>query len=186
MPIVVNGKHCSGPTHLHQPVIEPGQIQSSSQVVNIRSIYERGSKNMKNQKVTNDNFVPLLSEALQVTPQMKESLLQYARQLVQSINERNYAGEIDNPVVPRAVRLYLRANPERGNIPPSLPELIYWLRGRRGLDYTARLEKKLNGIRELMDSLGVIDLEEKVTISTGILLSLRILSTFPEETAQDD
>lgn len=136
--------------------------------------------------IDQNNFVALLSRAIPESNLEKPYLLHFAQKLVESLIQQKACEEMDDPVVKRAYGLYLRANPHNGGIRPSLPELIRWLRSRRGLDYTADLERKLRYIREKLAVFGTINHDDVLEVPAHIITTLRILSMAGSQNVEED
>ena len=69
----------------------------------------------------------------------------------------------------------MRSNPQQGNIPPTLPALVRWLRSRRVSESTMSLEKHYRQIREILYSFGTISINEVIPVKGQTILDLRVL-----------
>lgn len=123
-----------------------------------------------------ENFIAVLSFAIPESNSQKPAILHYAKQLLQAAEENGALVILEDPVIKRAQRLYIRSNPKKGNLPPSLPELIKWLRGRRGLDTIETVEKKLNKVMQYISSLGPLSPNDQfLQVPVDTIVALRFL-----------
>ena len=135
----------------------------------LRFDYRNGEREIR---MDHETFVHLLNETVPDSSPEKTQLLEYALQLKEMAEA--YA-QINDPVVHRAKLLY-RKHHLKQVAPPTLPQLVRWLRGWNGKDQIAKLEKRLDSIYQYLEPIGMIETDQDIKVSGTTIFMVRSIA----------
>ena len=125
---------------------------------------------------TRQQILEALKEALSGTKYEDTFLYDVVEEMILSDENKTFIGNINDDRIKRAIRLYQKFHPQRGNEIPELATMLDWFSKRSGANLAQELMEKSQKIRDILMAYGGVDPDSTMIISTDDMITMRILT----------